>query len=117
MDKLAGLSVNIHFRTLRTGHSKGCQPQCTVHFYIPHFLTNFSTNSQFLSEMIATLFKGLGTPSELCIDYISKSVSPKYVLHSWVLGLSNPVYGSRQPAGRVVVPGLKELRSLPIVLK
>ena len=79
MDKLAGPSGNIHFRTLRTGHSKGCQPQCAVHFYIPHFLTDFSTNSQFLSEMIATLFEGLGAPSELCTDYISKSVSPKYV--------------------------------------
>jgi hypothetical protein len=79
MDKLAGPSENIHFRTLRTGHSKGCHSQCAVHFYIPHFLTDFSTNSQFLSEMIATLFEGLGAPSELCTDYISKSVSPKYV--------------------------------------
>ena len=74
MDKLAGPSENIHFRTLRTGHSTGCQPQCAVDFYIPHFLTNFSTISQFLSEMFATLFEGLGAPSELCTDYISKIV-------------------------------------------
>jgi hypothetical protein len=107
MDKLAGPSGNIRFQTPRTGHSKGCQPQCAAHFYSPHFLTNFLTNSQFSSEMIATLFEGLGAPSELCTDYISKSVSPKYLKHSRVLGLSNPSYGSRQPAGHVFVPGLK----------
>jgi hypothetical protein len=59
MDKLAGPSGNIHFWTLRTGHSKGCQPQYAAHFYSPHFLTNFLTNSKFLSEMIATYLKVL----------------------------------------------------------
>ena len=67
--------------------------------------------------MIATLFEGIGAPSGLCTDYISKSVSPKYLQHSWVLGLSNPSYGSRLPAGHVFVPGLKEHHSPPLFLR
>ena len=57
MDKLAGPSGNIHFQTMRTGHSKGCQSQCAVHFYILHFLTNFSTNSQFFTNVWSTYSK------------------------------------------------------------
>jgi hypothetical protein len=58
--------------------------------------------------MIATLLEALGAPSELITDYITKSVSLKYLQHSCVLGISNPSDGSRLPAGHVFVPGLKE---------
>ena len=73
----------------------------SISYAMSYFLTYFSTNSQFLSEMIATLFEGCGTTSELCTDYISKSVSLKYLQHSWVLGLLDPSHGSRLPAGPI----------------